>query len=186
VRPVRGAALARTEPRTEARLPRRLGFALLIVAIGLALACDRPLTTATPDADAPDGWITIRGQRVALELAVTPAEQQLGLGRRDALPWDRGMLFLYREPGFPRFWMKDMRFDIDIVWIRDDRVVDISHGVPHVPGGNGPIVAPIELTDKVLEVNAGYAAAHGWRPGQRVALELHGPWPPESAASPPR
>ena len=115
--------------------------------------------------------MTIRGTRIALEIAATPADQRLGLGQRDSLPWNHGMLFVYDEPGVPRFWMKDMRFDIDIVWIRGDRIVDISHRVPHVPGGKGPTVAPRELTDRVLEVPAGCAAANGWRIGHRAILE---------------
>jgi uncharacterized membrane protein (UPF0127 family) len=150
---------------------------VVTLVLALLTGCERAIPAA-PEGPRPDGWATIRGQRVALELAITPAEQRLGLGRRDALPWDHGMLFLYTQPAFHRFWMKDMRFDIDIVWIRGDRIVDISHRVPHVPGGNGPTVAPAELADKVLEVNAGYASAHGWRPGHRVELELARPWPP--------
>jgi uncharacterized membrane protein (UPF0127 family) len=149
----------------------RIALCTLWLLAGLAADCGRP-GAESAGGGGPDGFVTIGGQRIAVDLAVTPAEQQLGLGQRDALPWDHGMLFLYEEPAFHRFWMKGMRFDIDIVWIRGERIVDVSHRVPHVPGGNGPIVAPAELADKVLEVNAGYAAAHGWRPGQRVRLEL--------------
>ena len=142
----------------------------LVLAL-FVLACNR-LEPAGATSPQPDGWITIAGQRVALELARTPEEQTLGLGRRDALAWNRGMLFTYEEAGFPRFWMKDMRFDIDIIWIRGDRIVDIDHRVPHVPGENGPVVAPRSLTDRVLEVPAGYAQAHGWRQNQRVEIEI--------------
>jgi uncharacterized membrane protein (UPF0127 family) len=143
----------------------------------LLAACDGSRAEPDHDATPPEGWVTIRGQRVAVELAITPAEQQLGLGQRDALAWDTGMLFLYEKPGFYRYWMKDMRFDIDIVWIRGDRIVDISHRVPHVAGQNGPTVLPDELADKVLEVPAGYATALGWRSGQPVEVELIRPWP---------
>jgi uncharacterized membrane protein (UPF0127 family) len=159
------------EVQAGGRARRAIGSALalaLACAISFALACGR---AGGADADAPEAWMTINGQRVALELSITPAQQQLGLGRRDGLAWNHGMLFLYERPGFPRFWMKDMRFDIDIVWIRDGRVVDISHRVPHVPGGNGPTVQPSELADSVLEVPAGYAQAHGWRAGQTTLLE---------------
>jgi hypothetical protein len=146
---------------------RRARLLRAVLALAL-LACEGG--AASPVAR-PDAWLTIRGTRVALEIADTPAKQRLGLGRRDALPWGHGMLFVYDEPGFPGFWMKEMRFDIDIVWIRGDRIVDISHQVPHVPGGNGPTVAPRELTDRVLEVPAGFAAANGWRIGHKVDFE---------------
>jgi len=145
---------------------------LLVSGLACGLGCG-PSGRATP-APEPGAWVEIRGQRVASEVAETPAEQSLGLGRRDALAWDQGMLFFYEQPGFYRFWMKEMRFDIDIVWIRDGRIVDIAHRVPHVPGENGPTVTPAELVDTVLEVPAGYAQSHGWRIGQRVSIERPG------------
>jgi len=118
-----------------------------------------------------DAVVTINGQRVEVELAITPEVQTRGLGYRDALAWDDGMLFIYDAPGFHRFWMRGMRFDIDIVWIRAGRIIDISHRVPHVPGENGPTVQPRELADQILEVPAGYAASHAWRIGNRVQVE---------------
>jgi uncharacterized membrane protein (UPF0127 family) len=152
------------QPRTRGRsiIP------LLVWMFASALACG-PANGRNDEQ--PDAWMTIGSQRVALELALTRDQQAIGLGRRDSLDWDHGMLFSYDQPGFHRFWMKDMRFDIDIVWIRGDRVVDISHRVPHVPGGNGPTVRPRELADRVLEVPAGYAQAHGWHAGQLTLFE---------------
>jgi len=41
-----------------------------------------------------------------------------------------------------------------------------------VPGQNGPLIGPRNLTNRVLEVPAGYAQAHGWRAGQRVEIEI--------------
>ena len=143
-----------------------------LVVVFLLAGCQE---AGAPDVPAPDGWASIAGQRIALEIARTPEEQRLGLGERDALAWDRGMLFVYETPGFPRFWMKGMRFDIDIVWIREGRIVEISHRVRHVPGENGPVVAPRSLADTVLEVPAGYARTRAWRPGQRVEIEIVSP-----------
>ncbi len=134
----------------------------------LSLACGAPAEPAAQSSPR----VTIQGQRIEVELARSKAEQSLGLGERDSLAWDRGMLFLYEGSGFYSFWMKGMRFDIDIVWIRDDRIVDISHQVRHDPGGTGDRVRPRELVNVVLEVPAGYAASHGWRPGSRVEFDL--------------
>jgi hypothetical protein len=129
-----------------------------------ALACE-----AEPAA-APVPSITIRDQTVRLEITRTPAEQARGLGGRDELAWGDGMLFVYQEPRFAGFWMKDMRFDIDIVWIREGRIIDVSHRVKHSPEGPGPTIRPRELVDTVLEVPAGFAQAYGWRIGDRVEL----------------
>ena len=158
------------------------------LALGLALTGTLVGPACSPAAEpqqgavrpASDAVVTINGQPVEVEIARTAREQERGLGYRDALAWNDGMLFVYEKPALHRFWMKGMRFDIDIVWIRSDRIIDISHRVPHVPGGNGPTVQPRELADSVLEVPAGYALSHGWRIGNRVEVE------PQQAASAPR
>ncbi len=158
------------KPKPGQRLPRRLRdprdfrwhtFCATLLA---ALACEAgPSTKEAPS-------ITIRDRTVQLEIAQTPAEQARGLGDRDELAWGHGMLFEYPAPGFPGFWMKGMRFDIDIVWIREGRIVDVSHRVRHFPEGPGPTIRPRQLTDTVLEVPAGFAQAHSWRVGDRATL----------------
>jgi len=154
--------------------PRPLAKALLALLAALLLqGCNAAGDKGGGHGAEPvHGHVTIGQRELTIEVARTRAEQALGLGRRDSLSWGHGMLFLYDEPGFPGFWMKDMRFPIDIVWIRDDRIVDISHHVPFEPGGNGPTVRPGQLTNRVLEVSAGYAQVNGWRVGDRVTLEL--------------
>lgn len=144
-----------------------------------SLACEARL--APPPAAAPFPSITIRHHSVQLEFARTPAEQAKGLGGRESLAWDHGMLFEYSEPRFVGFWMKDMRFDIDIVWIREQRIVDLSHRVKHSPEGTGPTIRPRELVDSVLEVPAGFAQSHGWRIGDRVVIARA---PPASTSQP--
>jgi uncharacterized membrane protein (UPF0127 family) len=146
---------------------RARGLALSLCLGLLGLACDMD-ALAKPGSEAPAASLSIRNQQVELELAITPEIQTRGLGYRDSLAWHHGMLFIYPRPAFHRFWMRGMRFDIDIVWIRGDRIVDISHGVRHVRGENGPTIQPRELADRVLEVPAGYASAHAWRAGDRV------------------
>ena len=117
--------------------------------------------------------VILAGQKFQLEIADTPGLQSLGLGGRDALGKGRGMLFLYTQRGRHSFWMKGMHFDIDIVWIRDGRIVSVAARVPAPPSPNETEparVSPSELADTVLEVPAGYAAAHGWRRGDRVVV----------------
>lgn len=143
--------------------------ALVCAALALALsACGEPKQNATL---AAEGFVEIRGRRIAVEVADGGAEQARGLGERDGLAWDSGMYFPYARPGFYGFWMKGMRFPIDIVFVRAGRIVDLHPQVPFEPGGNGPTIRPRELVDAVLEVPAGYAAAQGWRIGDRVVFE---------------
>jgi uncharacterized membrane protein (UPF0127 family) len=143
--------------------------ALLFVGLfALLLLGGSACPSRSPNSIAPDDWVTIRGARVAVEIADTPEKQALGLGEREDLAWDDGMLFPYDRPEFHAFWMKGMRFSIDIVWILKGRIVDIDANVPFEPDKNGPTLRSPSLVDAVLEVPAGYAAANGWRIGDRV------------------
>lgn len=117
-----------------------------------------------------EGRVEIRGRSIPVEIADSPAEQRLGLGERDGLAWGTGMYFPYAKPGFYAFWMKGMRFPIDIVFLRDGRIREIHAQIPFEKGGNGPTIRPQELADAVLEVPAGYAGASGWQVGDRVAF----------------
>jgi uncharacterized membrane protein (UPF0127 family) len=119
----------------------------------------------------PEGRVEIRGKAVAVEIADGRDEQAKGLGERDALAWGTGMYFPYARPGFIGFWMKGMRFSIDIVFVREGRIVELHPQVPFEKGGNGPTIRPRTLIDGVLEVPAGYAAANGWQVGDRVRFE---------------
>lgn len=138
-------------------------FAFLL----LASACQK----SSPPASPPEGTVEIRGKQISVEIADSRAEQEKGLGQRDDLAWGTGMYFTYARPGFYGFWMKDMRFSIDIVFLREGRIVDLYPQVPFEVGGNGPTIRPRSLVDAVLEVPAGYAAANGWQVGDRVRFE---------------
>ena len=151
------------------KLPYRSGVVFAILAVFLLAGCPASLDGVT--ADEPEAWVRIGTSAVAVEVADTPEKQQRGLGYRDSLAWDTGMYFPYPRAVMPSFWMKGMRFSIDIVWIRDGRIVDVHDSVPFEPGGNGPTVRPSEAADAVLEVPAGYSRASGWRIGDRVRFE---------------
>ena len=122
--------------------------------------------------------VAIRHAQVVVEIAERPAAQARGLGHRDSLEWGRGMLFVYERATFQGFWMKGMRFPIDIVWLRERRIVDIAHRVPAMPPGTPdrslPVYRPRELADLVLEVPAGFAEAHSWQRGDTARITLRG------------
>jgi len=120
--------------------------------------------------------IKIRSDLVRVEVAHTPEERARGLGGRPSLAPDAGMAFPFDEPGRPAFWMAGMYFDIDIVWIRGERVVDFSERLPHPPPELDPRTAslpeyrPRESADLVLEVPAGTVQARGWERGDPVEV----------------
>ncbi|MEK7202107.1 MAG: DUF192 domain-containing protein [Patescibacteria group bacterium] len=116
--------------------------------------------------------VRIGEKTFSVELALTDEQQALGLGERDSLATNAGMLFVFEPAQTPAFWMKDMRFDLDIVWIFDGKVVDLSR---HVPAPNSdalpqnlPTYSPKIQIDYVLEVNSG--AADSIKIGDRVEI----------------
>ena len=68
----------------------------------------------------------IRGRKFDLEVVATEETRQKGLGGRDALCSNCGMLFVFSQSGNHSFWMKDMRFNLDIIWISGGKIVYIA------------------------------------------------------------
>lgn len=114
--------------------------------------------------------LDIRGKRFTVELAVTPKEQERGLGYRKSLSPDHGMLFVYQSAQNYGFWMKGMEFPIDIIWIRDQTIVDITKNVPVATTSSLLTYSPKEPANKVFEVNAGTAERLGFQIGDTVTL----------------
>lgn len=114
--------------------------------------------------------ILLGGRPFIVELAVSIKEKERGLGYRDALPSDQGMLFVYDHPEQYAFWMKGMRFPLDIIWIRDLRIVDMTKNVPVASTGALPLYKPSVPADKVLEVNAGTIDRLGLAVGDSIQI----------------
>jgi uncharacterized membrane protein (UPF0127 family) len=106
---------------------------------------------------------------VTVELARTDAERARGLMRRESLPDDRGMLFLFDETAEHAFWMKDTPLPLDIVFIDDGgRIVGIVERAVPYSEALRTVGAPSRY---VLEVNGGWTGARGVKPGDRVRFE---------------
>ncbi len=120
------------------------------------------------------GYVVIGdGLKVQVEVASTAQTREKGLSGRDGLEPGQGMLFIFLRPDKYTFWMKDMKFPIDILWIRDSELVDISTDVPvPVPGEELPHYFPMTPADKVLEVPAGFARANGLKTGMSVTTHI--------------
>ena len=118
-----------------------------------------------------------------VDLAVTPAERQRGLSGRPSLDEATGMLFVYDEDASRTFWMPDMHFPLDMVWIRSDCVVaGVTADVPNppldTPRDRLPLYPSAGLVRFVLELNAGQAAQHDIQPGSTVGFggQIAGMW----------
>ena len=108
-----------------------------------------------------------------VELALTAEQRSQGLSGRETLPSGTGMLFVYQQERQYSFWMKEMRFPLDMVWIGADcTVVDLTLGAP-IPEPDQtleqlPRFSPVRPTQYVLEINAGESVAGDIEPGDLV------------------
>lgn len=109
---------------------------------------------------------------IKLEIADTVGRQQRGLSGRKVLRSDEGMYFPMGWPLRYSFWMKEMQFPLDIIWIHEGIIVDISENVPYPKVGEEPVkVSPKEPADAVLEVNADFTETHGLKIGDQLKIK---------------
>jgi hypothetical protein len=102
--------------------------------------------------------IKISGKTFHVEIADEEEERERGLSNRDYLSEDGGMLFIFEEPTLPHFWMKEMNFPIDIIWISDGRIIgSVSDVLPEPGVSNQNLLkhVPPDAIDMALEVRAG-------------------------------
>lgn len=123
---------------------------------------------------APKGKLTplkVGSAEFEVELATSTLDRMRGLSGRPSLPEGEGMLFVFGTLGNYGFWMKDMNFPLDFVWIRESVVVGTTGNVPPEPGK--PVwqlkaYYPPEYVDKVLELNAGDVSRYSIKTGDPV------------------
>jgi hypothetical protein len=112
---------------------------------------------------------------ITVEVARTEEEKIRGLSGRDGLAPGRGMLFVYEAPVRSAMWMSGMRFPLDILWIRDGRIVAVVKGAkPPAPGELPQTFTPSEAVHYVLEVSAGFADRHDIALDDPVHVDLGG------------
>ncbi len=115
----------------------------------------------------PDGFA------VTAELAVTEEARARGLMFRDGIGDDQGMLFVFEDEDIHSFWMKNMRFPIDILWLdRDRRIVHIEAAIPPCPRDPCPSYTPAAAAAYVLELKAGSVEKHALRDFDRLEFIL--------------
>lgn len=113
--------------------------------------------------------VQIDGNTISVSIADSDVSRQLGLGGRAGLGPEEGMLFIFPTDGMYAFWMKDMQFSIDMIWISsDDKIVYMAQDVapdtyPH------SYISPTPAR-YVLELPAKYASQHGINVGDSVQL----------------
>ncbi|MBL7054076.1 DUF192 domain-containing protein [Patescibacteria group bacterium] len=99
--------------------------------------------------------LKINNQIIKVEVVDTFSQRAKGLSSRKNIPEDFGMFFVYKKPGEYSFWMKDMNFPIDIIWVKEDfYIADINKNID--PASFPAKFKPNQPIKYVLEVQAGF------------------------------
>lgn len=144
---------------------------LIIVAVGGTMAQSYVNNKTIPFLKTPKA--TINSRSFNLELANTDEKRQVGLSSKNSLDENSGMLFLFDKEDYYPFWMKNMKFSIDIIYIKDNKIITIHRNVeaPKTDEEYLPMYRPEEPADKVLEIKAGVADKYNLKNGDEIKLE---------------
>jgi uncharacterized membrane protein (UPF0127 family) len=149
----------------------RRKIALLSVAIAYLLS------SLSAGGEKPSARLTFpSGKEIVAELARTDEERARGLMFRERLLPDEGMLFIFDQPDFYPFWMKNMSFPIDIIWLSPEaKIVYIASQVPPCKKEPCPSYQPYSKALYVIEVSAGFARKEKLKVGDRVEIVFLSP-----------
>ncbi len=116
--------------------------------------------------------VQINKKKIKAEVADTFEERTKGLSGRENLAKNEGMIFVFEKPDIYPFWMKEMKFSIDIIWVNDKKIVEIVKSAP-TPESTGQIANfnPKAAADIVLEVNAGFCDKNDIKIGDAVEIK---------------
>jgi len=110
----------------------------------------------------------INDSKILVEVADTAQEQAQGLSGRSSLAENQGMLFLFGLPNYYSFWMKEMKFPLDFVWIANKQVIEITKNVQPQDYQPPKTLIPKEKVDMVLEINAGLVEKLNIKVGDKI------------------
>lgn len=150
-----------------------LAIGVLLIGGSIIIFLSQPANPKEKEVSTPQNQIIpvlTASTTIMAEVADSPEARSRGLSGRAALPDGSGMLFIFEEADFLGFWMPDMRFSIDIIWIDDSKtVVGVENSVS--PETYPEIFSSPVPVRYVLEVPAGFAAAYGISEGEKLVFE---------------
>lgn len=104
--------------------------------------------------------VNINNISVVVTVADEKHEWEAGLSGKENLAYGHGMLFVFPDSRQRLFWMRGMKFPIDIIWIHDGKVVGVTKNVLPPTGVTIPEAWSPEPVSKVLEVTANFSDQH--------------------------
>jgi len=156
---------------------------LVLAVIALAVVKFTGIVSLFPGNSKSKPEAIINSAVFKIEIAKEAAAKEKGLSKRKSLDKDSGLLFIFDQKAKHQFWMKDMLFPIDIIYIAKTSTDSITTGTivdivenAKIPAKDTPpssleIYQPQKDADLVLEINAGLAKEKGIKIGDTVTLK---------------
>ena len=122
----------------------------------------------------PQSKLSIGGKTLSVEVAKSSLDRMRGLSGRESLGENEGMIFIFDKAGNYGFWMKDMKFPIDIIWIKSGEIAGFSeNAVPELGHSiwSLKLYYPPDRVDEALEVQAGFVEKNKIKVGDAVRLQ---------------
>ena len=119
-------------------------------------------------------FVKIGDKTVNVILAETPSEQSKGLAIKETMNEDEGMFFIFDKPQKYSFWMKDMKFPIDIIW------ADPTGKIVHIEENLQPCIFLLPCTSYspdidslyVLEVVSNFTSKYNIKIGDKIESDF--------------
>ncbi len=163
-RPPAGRAAAKRARRTARRTAARRRWLRCSLLGWLALAGASAVAQDTAQ-QLPTMRLSAGIHVIQAEMARTPEQRSIGLMFRKTMPANSGMLFVFPQPGVQCFWMKNTLLPLSVAFLADDGgIVNIEQMQPQTLDSHcsrGPVRF-------VLEMNQGWFAEHGIKPGSKI------------------
>ena len=149
---------------------RRILFVLAFILLLIPVFMWRTSAPADPvSSNYTQKPITLGDTHINADIADTEALRERGLSGRESLAENQGMLFVFQDDDAHSFWMKDMKFAIDMIWVsKDMHVVYIAKDAR--PESYPSSFMPTEPSRYVIEVPAGFVYRHNISVGTRVSF----------------
>jgi len=141
-------------------------FSFLLLPI-LLVGCDEEKPQTAWPQKLPTTQMSIGGQTFTIEIANEDKEREIGLMKRDSIPSDHGMIFVFPVEEPRAFWMKSTWIDLDIVYVRADGTIDSIAPLRAYDISSVPSAGPAKYA---IEFNSGVAAKLGIKPGDKLSI----------------
>jgi len=115
----------------------------------------------------------IDNHQFQLLITITTLDKEVGLSKYKSIPLNQGMIFSFGAADYYPFWMKNMTFAIDIIYLKNNKIVSIFQNVkpPGSSSESPPIYRPSQPADTVLEINAGLSKKYNFKNGDQIKYE---------------